>query len=146
MLCEKHRLVESSLRRVTAQPSLTNYIGDFSYIRCSPSLYIICPHWTLQNILCTECYLTNLVRLFYSFFCLFVFEQALGVGDGQGSLACCSSWACKELDTTGRLHWTVSTLFISNNRNSTVKSNSNPFHSVNVPIEFSPLNLEKITK
>ena len=28
------------------------------------------------------------------------FEQALGVGDGQGSLACCSSWGCKELDTT----------------------------------------------
>ena len=28
------------------------------------------------------------------------FEQALGVGDGQGSLACCDSWGCKELDTT----------------------------------------------
>ena len=28
------------------------------------------------------------------------FEQALGVGDGDGSLACCSPWACKELDTT----------------------------------------------
>ena len=26
------------------------------------------------------------------------FEQALGVGDGQGSLACCSSWGPKELD------------------------------------------------
>ena len=24
------------------------------------------------------------------------FEQALGVGDGQGSLACCSSWDHKE--------------------------------------------------
>ena len=28
------------------------------------------------------------------------FEQALGVGDGQGSLACCSPWGCKELDKT----------------------------------------------
>ena len=28
------------------------------------------------------------------------FEQALGVGDGQGSLKCCSPWGCKELDTT----------------------------------------------
>ena len=28
------------------------------------------------------------------------FEQALGVGDGQGSLVCCSPWDCKELDTT----------------------------------------------
>ena len=28
------------------------------------------------------------------------FEQALGDGEGQGSLACCSPWGCKELDTT----------------------------------------------
>ena len=28
------------------------------------------------------------------------FEQALGVGDGQGSLACCSPWGHKEPDTT----------------------------------------------
>ena len=27
------------------------------------------------------------------------FDQALGVG-GQGSLACCSPWGCKESDTT----------------------------------------------
>ena len=30
----------------------------------------------------------------------------LGVGDGQGGLACCSSWGRKELDTTERLNWT----------------------------------------
>ena len=28
------------------------------------------------------------------------FEKAPGVGEGQGSLACCSSRGCKELDTT----------------------------------------------
>ena len=28
------------------------------------------------------------------------FEQAPGVGDGQGSLACCSPWGRKELDMT----------------------------------------------
>jgi len=28
------------------------------------------------------------------------FEQALGVGDGQGGLACCSPWGRKELDMT----------------------------------------------
>ena len=33
------------------------------------------------------------------------FEQAPGVGDGQGSLACCSPWGCKELDMTKRLNW-----------------------------------------
>ena len=35
------------------------------------------------------------------------FEQALGVGDGQGSLACCSPWGRKESDTTEQLNWTV---------------------------------------
>ena len=34
------------------------------------------------------------------------FEQAPGVGDGQGSLAYCSPWGCKESDTTERLNWT----------------------------------------
>ena len=34
------------------------------------------------------------------------FEQALGVGDGQGSLACCSPWGHKESDTTGQLNQT----------------------------------------
>ena len=28
------------------------------------------------------------------------FEQALGVGDGQGNLACCSPWGLKESNTT----------------------------------------------
>ena len=32
------------------------------------------------------------------------FEQALGVGDGQRSLACCSPWGRKELDMTERLN------------------------------------------
>ena len=32
-------------------------------------------------------------------------EQALGVGDGQGSLACCSPWRCKESDMTKWLNW-----------------------------------------
>ena len=33
------------------------------------------------------------------------FEQAPGVGDGQGSLVCCSPWGCKELDMTQWLNW-----------------------------------------
>ena len=32
-------------------------------------------------------------------------EKAPGVGDGQGSLACCSPWGGKEFDTTERLNW-----------------------------------------
>ena len=30
-------------------------------------------------------------------------SKFLGVGDGQGGLACCGSWGRKELDTTERL-------------------------------------------
>ena len=41
------------------------------------------------------------------------FEQTLGNGEGQGSLACCSQWGYKELDMTKRLNnkniiWLVS--------------------------------------
>ena len=40
------------------------------------------------------------------------FEQALGDGDGQGGLACCSPWGRKESDTTEQLNnvrlWPVS--------------------------------------
>ena len=34
------------------------------------------------------------------------FEQAPGVGDGQGGLVCCSPWGSKESDTTDWLNWT----------------------------------------
>ena len=34
------------------------------------------------------------------------FGWTLGVGDGQGGLACCNSWGRKESDTTERLDWT----------------------------------------
>ena len=34
------------------------------------------------------------------------FEQTLGDGEGQGSLACCSPWDHKELNMTEQLNWT----------------------------------------
>ena len=34
------------------------------------------------------------------------FGWTLGIGDGQGGMACCSSWGCKESDTTELLNWT----------------------------------------
>ena len=37
--------------------------------------------------------------------CDLVTDVNLGVGDGQGGLACCDSWGCKESDTTERLIW-----------------------------------------
>ena len=32
------------------------------------------------------------------------FERTLGVGDGQGGLACCDSWGRKESDMTEQLN------------------------------------------
>ena len=42
-------------------------------------------------------------------------EWTLGVGDGQGGLACCNSWGCKESDTTEQLNWTELWLLTSEN-------------------------------
>ena len=44
-------------------------------------------------------------------------EEAPGVGDGQGSLVCCSLWGYKELNMTERFN----NNFISYNSASTVK-------------------------
>ena len=41
----------------------------------------------------------------------------LGVGDGQGGLACCGPWGCKELNTTERLNWIHWILNGKNNNN-----------------------------
>ena len=40
-------------------------------------------------------------------YCLYghEFEQAPGIGDGQGSLAFCSPWGCKESDMTELLNY-----------------------------------------
>ena len=38
----------------------------------------------------------------------------LGVGDGQGGLACCSPWGQKESDTTERLNWTEVAQMVKN--------------------------------
>ena len=49
------------------------------------------------------------------------FEQTLRAGDGQGSLACCSPWGHKELDTTERLNWTE---IYSNYKKKSIKETS----------------------
>ena len=43
--------------------------------------------------------------------------QTLGGGEGQGGLVCCSPWAHRELDTTGRLNNMLHVLKISRHRN-----------------------------
>ena len=37
-----------------------------------------------------------------------------GVGEGQGGLVCCSSWGCKESDTTEWVNWTELTAYVLN--------------------------------
>ena len=44
-------------------------------------------------------------------------EQTPGDSEGQGSLACCSPWGCKELDTTERWNWTELNLKITSTIN-----------------------------
>ena len=50
------------------------------------------------------------------------FEQTLGDGDGQGSLACCSPWGYKESDMTEQQSWLImkfgSTQGVYKNQNS----------------------------
>ena len=49
------------------------------------------------------------------------FEQASGVGDGQGGLTCCSPWGHKESDMTEWLNWTV-----PHNLGSTIMTSAKP--------------------
>ena len=58
------------------------------------------------------------------------FEQALGDGKGQGSLACCSPWGCKELDATEGLN-------NNNNHNwGFKKEKKNPHNLIYIVISF----------
>ena len=41
------------------------------------------------------------------------FKQALQVGDGQGSLVCCSPWGHEESDMAEWLNWTENLILIS---------------------------------
>ena len=44
------------------------------------------------------------------------FRETPGVGNGQGALACCSSWGRKELDTTERLRVELNSAYKLNNQ------------------------------
>ena len=51
------------------------------------------------------------------------FEQATKIGDGQGSLACCSPQGLKESDMTERLNWTDLNLMFYNSNCSNIYKN-----------------------
>ena len=58
------------------------------------------------------------------------FEQAPGVGNGQGSLACCSPWGHKESDMTEWLNWTE----LASNRDLGTQKGSNKVYSTLVQV------------
>ena len=58
-----------------------------------------------------------------------VFEQTSGVGDGQGSLACCSPWGRKESVMTEWLKWTDNN---KNNERQRLKSKKQIQHGVRI--------------
>ena len=68
------------------------------------------------------------------------FEQALGDGEGQGSLACCSPWGRKEPDTT---EW------LNNNHPSSwvaevEKKNTSYMHQVHTPFNSRSITRKKV--
>ena len=56
------------------------------------------------------------------------YKQAPGIGDGEGSLACCSPWGHKESVTTERLDWTELSLSLLQEIFSTQGSNPGLLH------------------
>ena len=71
--------------------------------------------------------MTNLASILYSrdrYHCLdgHKFEKALGVGDGLGSLACCSPWGRKESDMTEWLNLTELYTKMLSGRNDSTRS------------------------
>ena len=67
------------------------------------------------------------------------FEQAPEVGDGQGSLACCSPWDCKELDMIEQLNWTELPIGERQDSSITYTVLCGPFHLPTSPQTSSPL-------
>ena len=75
------------------------------------------------------------------------FEQAPGVGDGQGSLACCRPWGCKESDMTERPNWRVSLkIIVFYERCESHFHLYIAHHSIKTSVLFSRMRLELTTE
>ena len=49
-----------------------------------------------------------------------------GIGEGQGSLVCCSPWGGKESDTTERLNWTELSFEVKEKSKNNTHTNTSP--------------------
>ena len=65
--------------------------------------------------------------------------QTMGDGEGQGGLACCSPWSCKESNTTGLLNNNNKINWIKYSITSHLKSNSSESHlTQKLDVHFFP--------
>ena len=78
-----------------------------------PAMWVRIPHWVLAWFRSQHMDLSpNLWEMVSHQLNGHEFEQTQGDSERQGSLACCSSWGCKELEATSRLnnnggYWSV---------------------------------------
>ena len=68
------------------------------------------------------------------------FEQTLGDSEGQGSLACCSPWGRKELDTTEQLN---NDDLLSNHLSSSIKTST--YFIISVHKNYSSLSVYPVS-
>ena len=71
------------------------------WIRCRGSdlfVFTTLPHSSSSHRICTES--SALLTVMFIEMIKSSLKQTLGDGKGQGSLACCSPWGHKEVDTT----------------------------------------------
>ena len=66
------------------------------------------------------------------------FGRTPGVGDGQGGLVCCSSWGCKESDTTERLDSTELTIIVGHFNTPLTSMDKLSIHKINKHRSYIP--------
>ena len=80
----------------------------------SVHFFFLCSFWDYHNV-CTGCLWNPIISAGFGWHHQFngdEFKQTPGGSEGQGSLACCSPWRCKELDMIVRLNSNIHWLFM----------------------------------
>ena len=111
-LCLRRRSPDLRATSESRAPSMdNNFIQMWSPIqvqRRDPTwvLEYICSVCTASQWGCTWHFRHDVSSFGETIHCgIFIITETPGVGDGQGSLACCSPWGCKESDATEWLNW-----------------------------------------
>ena len=72
----------------------------YNYLYIVILLYNVCIHICTYTDIYTPMYIHSYM---YKYVYIVIHTPTPGAGNGQGGLACCSPWGCKESDTTERL-------------------------------------------